>query len=229
MAENEEHQIPDSLLKDEDHLDLSKFTKRVNGQTRQEPNTGHIIQRTTGYPDDKKELHLNTVEWTKKNGLLAYLWSHTQQYRVILGVDGYPDDNKIQEYIEKRYAPKLAEKITFIAFLLMGKFNYEIYYHSDDAPIGPIDDPMVPYAKLSEDISMEEVEELFKKAMVDGSGTIEILFTDEYYCQFLLEATDSLLVTFYNMTEQQQKYVAELLDHEGLSARLITDPPEPDL
>lgn len=43
-----EKKIPSSDLKDRNHVDTKKFTKRINGSTKQDPKTKAVIQKDRG-------------------------------------------------------------------------------------------------------------------------------------------------------------------------------------
>lgn len=153
---------------------------------------------------------MNTVEWVKKHGLLEYLWKHTSDFYVLVGVDGYPSGTKIGDYFEKKYLPKFAEKIIFVTMMLMGKYDHEIYYRS-------YDNVNVSFKELGDTTDLDEISTLIKSTIVDCNGTLEFLFTDSDECQFLMEIGNTFNVDFFNMNGDQKKYITELLNKINLA------------
>lgn len=152
---------------------------------------------------------MNTIEWTNKHGLLEYLWKHTSDFYVLVGVDGYPSGTKVGDYFEKKYLPKFAERIIFATMILMGKYDYEIYYRS-------YDNVDAPFEELG-NTDLDEISTLIKSAIVDSNGTLEFLFTDSDECQFLMEIGNTFNVDFFNMNTEQKKYITELLNKINLA------------
>lgn len=159
---------------------------------------------------------MNTVECTKKYGLIDWIVEHTQNYYVVIGTDGYVTDNEFDVYFQTKWLPSFINKTVLISMILISVYDAEVFYYTENKK-----DKYYKYNdKNIRKLGPNKLDKMIRYIMNTANGVMNILFTDETNCQYLMNISAYLNVNFFNMTPEQKEYVEALVNKEGLSLKL---------
>lgn len=150
-----------------------------------------------------KELEI--INWMKK---------HSQEYSVVLGVDGYVRSKDFDEYFTKHFMNFFKKRIALIVTILLSGEDATIY----------LSDKKYNFHKEG----LEKLVKVIDKILVTPGKTMDILFTRritddieypdfERTYQYLLSINNLTDTKFYNIPNHRKKYVAGLVNKMNLS------------
>lgn len=153
-----------------------------------------------------KELEI--IDWMKK---------HSQDYPIVLGIDGYVRSKNFDEYFTKHFMDFFQKRIALIVTILLSEEDATIY----------ISNEKYDYHKEGLERLVKTIDEI----LVSPKKTMDILFTRritddieypdfERTYQYLLNIDNLTDTKFYNIPNHRRKYVSGLVDKMNLS--LIT-------